>query len=341
MASKSTVASGAVSLVVSGRSRSGVSASFPLVVALLLGVLFSLPLPAQAQNVTSGTTIYGTGQSGTNWVGGTISPGAMLRLDNGATVTGPVVDNGTLQFNQTGLLTISSTIQGTGTLSLTNTGTLNLTGMGVAGTVVLDMTTSVSSGALQINSGNTSLQVGRSGTGTLNVTGGNVSSNFSTLGVNAGGVGEATVSSGTWASINNLTVGSSGTGTLNVFGGYVSNNAGYLGTNAGGVGTATVSSGTWANRGDLTVGSSGTGTLTINGGLVSVSGTLSKGTYGTINLNSGGTLQVGTGSTGGVLLGGTGSLANNGTLIFNRSDDSTYSGVLSGSGAVKKLGGGT
>ena len=34
-------------------------------------------------------------------------------------------------------------------------------------------------------------------------------------------------------------------------------------------------------------------------------------------------------------------LTNNGTLIFNRSDASTHSGILSGSGAVTKQGGGT
>jgi len=147
------------------------------------------------------------------------------------------------------------------------------------------------------------------------------------------------VSSGTWASTATLNVGFSGTGTLNVTGGYVSNNAGSLGDRSLSVGTATVSSGTWANSGNLTVGTSGTGTLTMSGGLVSVSGTLSKGTYGTINLNSGGTLQIGVGGTTGVL--GVSALTDNGTLIFNRSDASTYSGVISGSGAVTKQGGGT
>jgi autotransporter-associated beta strand protein len=101
-----------------------------------------------------------------------------------------------------------------------------------------------------------------------------------------------------------------------------------------------VSSGTWANSGDLTVGASGTGTLTMNGGLVIVSGSLSKNAASTINLNAGGTLQIGVGGTSGVLLGGTGSLVNNGTLVFNRSNASTYSGVLSGSGAVTKQGAG-
>ena len=114
---------------------------------------------------------------------------------------------------------------------------------------------------------------------------------------------------------------------------------GTLGSEAGSVGTATVSSGTWANSGDLAVGSSGTGTLTMSGGLVSVAGTLSQGTYGTINLNSGGTLQIGVGGTTGVL--GVSTLTNNGTLIFNRSDASTYSGIISGAGAVSKQGGGT
>ncbi len=38
---------------------------------------------------------------------------------------------------------------------------------------------------------------------------------------------------------------------------------------------------------------------------------------------------------------GVSALTNNGTLIFNRSDASTYSGIISGTGAVTKQGGGT
>lgn len=77
----------------------------------------------------------------------------------------------------------------------------------------------------------------------------------------------------------------------------------------------------------------------MSGGLVTVTGTLSTGTYGTINLSPGGTLQIGTGSTTGVL--GVSALTNNGTLIFNRSNASTYSGIVSGSGALTKVGSGT
>ena len=176
-------------------------------------------------------------------------------------------------------------------------------------------------------------KVGLSGTGTLNVDGGSVSNSTGYIGSHAmtvHGVGTATVSSGTWTNSDNLYIGEWGTGTLNVTGGYVTNSAGYLGYYAGSVGTATISSGTWATSGNLLVGVSGTGTLNITGGQVSVAGTLSTGPYGTI--------AIGNGGTTGVLLGGTGSLTNNGTLVFNRSDASTYSGVLSGSGAVTKQG---
>jgi autotransporter-associated beta strand protein/T5SS/PEP-CTERM-associated repeat protein len=167
------------------------------------------------------------------------------------------------------------------------------------------------------------------------MSGGSVTNNFASyLGSSAGGHGAATVSGGTWATSGLLLIGESGAGTLAVNGGSVTNTSATLGFSAGGNGTATATSGTWANSGSLTVGRSGTGTLTMSGGLVTVGGTLSTGTYGTINLNSGGTLQIGTGGTTGVL--GVAALTNNGTLIFNRSDASTYSGVLSGSGAFTK-----
>ena len=126
-----------------------------------------------ASPARAATTTYDT--NNTPYAGGAINPGDTVLLNDGATVTGDVIDNGTLQWNQTGALTISSTISGTGTLSLTNTGTLNLAGTTVsANTVVLDMTTDVSAGLLQIRSGNGFLRIGNSGTGLLNVNGGSV-----------------------------------------------------------------------------------------------------------------------------------------------------------------------
>ena len=402
----------------------------------LLAYLLGLGTVALLLAGSAGAATITYDSNNTPYTGGTIAPGDTVLLNDGATVTGNITDNGTLQFNQSAgnTLTISNLISGTGMLSLTNTGTLNLTGTSAAtNTVVLDMTTSAAAGRLQIRSGtgilrvgssgtgtlsvnggsvtnangylgynagsvgtatvstgtwanSSTLYIGRSGTGTLNVNGGSVTNANGYLGLNAGSVGTATVSSGTWTNSSNFGVAQGGTGTLNVTGGYVSDSTGYIGTlanssgtatvssgtwansgdltvgtsgtgtlnvtggsvtdangyigyNAGSVGTATVSSGTWANSGSLYVGRSGTGTLTMTGGVVSVGGTVSTGTASTINLNAGGTLQIGTGTTGGVL--GVNSLTNNGTLIFNRSDDSAYAGIISGTGAVTKQGGGT
>jgi hypothetical protein len=61
----------------------------------ILGLAFiALPRLAQAQDLASGTAIYGTGQAGPDWTGGTISSGATLRLDDGGTVSGDATNNG-------------------------------------------------------------------------------------------------------------------------------------------------------------------------------------------------------------------------------------------------------
>jgi T5SS/PEP-CTERM-associated repeat protein/autotransporter-associated beta strand protein len=444
-------------------------------VACLLGDLSS---------ASAATTTYDT--NNTPYTGGTINPGDTVLLNDGATVTGDITDNGKLRFNQSAgsTLTISTIISGSGMLSLTNAGTVNLTGNQASGNAVFwDMTTTVSAGSLRILSGTGSLTggdfyVGGNALGTLDVGGGLVSNAAGVLGYNAGGIGSATVSGGTWANSGDLRVGVFGSGTLTVNGGVVSNANARLGYYAGSVGTAMVSSGTWANSGDLYigldgdgtltvnggsvtsatgwlgnvgasaatvsggtwansgalyVGSSGTGTLTVNGGFVtngytklgynagssgtatvmsgtlttsnfvivgergegalvvdgglvangdatlgwqpgsvgtatitggtwatsgnltvgdngigtltmlggrvSVAGTLSKGAFGRIKLSGDATLQIGTGGTGGVL--NVPTLTNNGTLVFNRSDASTFGGVISGTGAVVKQGAGT
>ena len=81
---------------------------------------------------------------------------------------------------------------------------------------------------------------------------------------------------------------------------------------------------------------SGVGGLTLNGG----SGTLSltgSSSYSGGTVVSTGTLQIGSGGTSGVIAG---NITNGGTLIFNRSDDLTYAGSISGAGVVTKLGAG-
>ncbi|MCX6953577.1 MAG: autotransporter-associated beta strand repeat-containing protein, partial [Verrucomicrobia bacterium] len=83
-------------------------------------------------------------------------------------------------------------------------------------------------------------------------------------------------------------------------------------------------------------------------GVISGSGTLAKQGAGTLSLTGASTFTGGTTVTGGTLAigagGTTGSLAgnivNNATLAFNRSDATTYSGVISGTGAVAQQGSG-
>ena len=292
--------------------------------------------------VSAATTIYTS-----PYAGGTISPGDTVVLDDGATITGDITNNGTLQFNQTsGTNTMTNVLTGSGTLSLINAGTLMLTGTSVSLGIGLDMTTTVDSGRLLIGKdGGRSPYLGNTngGVGTLSINGGYVGNGTSYLGYAAGGQASVTVSSGTWANGSFTYVGWYGSATLNVTGGSVTGTIASIGRHLGSVGSVTVSSGgQWSLTSNLTVGEQGTGSLTIgNGGLVVVKGNLVRGASGTINLNAGGTLQIGTGTNSGSLLGGTGSLTNNGTVVFNRSNASTYSGALSGSGAVTKLGLGT
>ncbi|MDN3573158.1 autotransporter domain-containing protein, partial [Methylobacterium longum] len=95
---------------------------------------------------------------------------------------------------------------------------------------------------------------------------------------------------------------------------------------AGGDGTSTTFDGTLDGTGGLT--KAGPGTLTLTRASTFTGGT-------TI---ASGTLQLGDGGTSGSLVS---DIANAGTLAFNRADDLTYAGTISGTGDVTKLGTGT
>ncbi|MFS9599473.1 autotransporter-associated beta strand repeat-containing protein, partial [Klebsiella variicola] len=75
------------------------------------------------------------------------------------------------------------------------------------------------------------------------------------------------------------------------------------------------------------------GSISGSGGIDLVSGTqILSGTNsytGLTTIDSGTTLQIGNGSTSGSLAG---NITNNGTLVFNRSDASTFAGKVNGTG---------
>lgn len=79
----------------------------------------------------------------------------------------------------------------------------------------------------------------------------------------------------------------------------------------------------------------GTGELIISGGTETLAGANSYAGGTTIGA---GTLQIGHGLAAGSI---TGNVVDNGTLAFDRSDSTTFSGVISGSGAVSQIGSGT
>ena len=132
-------------------------------------------------------------------------------------------------------------------------------------------------------------------------------------------------------------------------------------------GANTYTGGTTVTAGTLQIGAGGTagsivGNVFDNGALVfdrsdavtfaggiSGSGSLTKAGAGTLTLTgaathsggttvSGGTLQIGNGGTTGSI---TGSIVDNAALTFNRSDDVTFAGGISGSGSLTKAGAGT
>jgi len=324
--------------------------------ALWLTALVALSVPMKPlladTTLTSGTTTVSTGTNfGSNLVVASTGTSTMNVVAGGsATNTFGYIgelagSSGTVNVSN-GTWATSGTSQDDGYLNVGygGTGTLNVTGgsvtsnWGVLGYGVGSVGTATVSGGTWANThtvaGTGHLRIGEYGTGTLTVSGGLVTSRICYMAMNLGSVATVNVSSGTWATNGDLNIGYGGTGTLNVSGGMVTNTYCYMGNgDPSSQGTATITGGTWANSGDLYVGYyDSPGTLTIAGGVVSVGDILETGT--------GGTITIGTGGTTGVLLVGTGSFTNNGTLVFNRSDAVTYSGIISGAGSVTKQGAG-
>ncbi len=291
-----------------------------------------------------------------------------------------VVNNGALNFARSDAYTYSGVISGSGSVLQYGTGTLSLTGANTytgattikEGTLIGDISKSANvtiTGTYDLNGAARTL-VNPSGAGTVKSSGSNAtltltSKNDSTF----SGTIENTISSLTVngpktliLSGNNAYTGATTVDTGATLVGNISNStsvtiAGTYDlkgtevtlTNLSGTGTIQSSGGTGAT---LTLASptsensatfSGTLANTINGlvktgsGTLILSGTNSMASSTVTTINAG-TLQVGSGSTTGSI--SSNSTVNNGILSFNRSNDYTYSGIISGSGTLIQKGSG-
>ena len=304
-------------------------------------------------NVVNNGVLAFNRSNASGYAGAVSGTGSLLKLGDGTLTLsgsssysgGTTVNDGTLAVAAGGAINHSSADLIVGADG--STAALNVAGGDI--TVDRSYLGSNGTGSATVTAGtwttNDSLFVGfgltSAASGTLGISNGTVQTGDAYLGVFANGTGVASVSGGTWTNLGDLLIGfNGGTGSLAISGGTASTASALIGTSAGSTGTVAVSGGTWTSSGDVTVGSvDGTGTLTISGsGTALVGGTLSRGDLGSINLDSGGTLQIGLGGASGILAG---DLLNDGTLIFNRLDDSSATGSISGAGTVTKLGAGT
>ena len=263
-------------------------------------------------------TKTGTGTltlSGTNTYAGGTTVSAGTLQGTTASLTGPIVDNAALVFNQATNGTYAGAISGGGSLTKLGTGTVTL-----AGANSYTGGTTISAGALQGDTG--SLQ-------------GNITDNASLI------FGQA--ADGTYAGVisgaGSLTKTGAGTLTLsgaNTYSGGTTINAGALQVNTGNL------------AGNITDNAS----LIFNqptdasfAGVVSGTGSLTKTGAGTLTLSGVNTYGGGTTISAGALQGDTtsvqGNIVDNATLVFLQDLSGTFSGNVSGSGVLVKNGTGT
>ncbi|MGJ7530092.1 autotransporter outer membrane beta-barrel domain-containing protein [Variovorax sp. GB1P17] len=197
-----------------------------------------------------------------------------------------VTDNGLVRFAQPDNGTYTGLISGTGSVEKTQVGTLVLAPSAAGGNTYSGGTT-ITAGTIALSADNA-------------------------LGANTGGL---TFNGGTLQLQQNLDLAASRAVTLNAPGGTI-DTQGF---------TSTLTQG-MTGPGAFT--KAGTGSLTLTGANAYAGGT-------TI---SAGTLQLGNGGTSGSI---TGDVANNGSLVFNRSDTVVFPGAVSGTGSVTQAGSGT
>jgi fibronectin-binding autotransporter adhesin len=261
--------------------------------------------------------------------GGTIISAGTLQLGDGLTsgsITGNVTDDGMLTFDRSDTLTYGGVISGAGNLAQIGTGTVILTG-----TSTYSGGTTISAGTLQLGDG---------------ATDGSVSGEIADNGTLAFDPVDSVTMGGVISGAGNLVKIGAGTVILtaiNIYSGRTTISAGTLqlgdGIADGSVSGAITDNGTLAFDpvDSVTIGGviSGAGNLVKMGaGSAILTGT---NTYSGGTTISAGTLQIGNGGASG---GVDGNVADNGSLVFNRSDAVTFAGNVSGFGSLTQNGAG-
>lgn len=307
-------------------------------------------------NAGTGVTTLAKNDSGTwvltgdhSYTGSTNINDGLLYIGNGGTtgsIASSTVNNfGTLAFNRSNGLSFGGAIVGTGSVLQAGVGTTVLTGSNT-----YSGGTTIQAGRLQLgNGGATGSIVGdvvNNGTLVFNRNNG-----YAFDGVISGSGRVTQAGTGTTIlSGNNSYAGGTriDAGTLQV-----SSDAN-LGAATGGL---TFMGGTLRSTADIVSGRDvalfGAGTLLTDagttfelGGTISGGGPFTKAGAGTLVLTAdslysgdttiaGGTLQLGDGGSSGWILG---NVANDGALVFDRSDDMTFGGLVSGSGDLVQNG---
>ena len=288
------------------------------------------------------------------YAGGTTIEAGTLQLGDGGTtgsIGTDVIDNGTLAFDRSDDVTFEGNISGTGSVNQIGPGSLTLTSdntysggtLLAAGTIIAGTSGALGSGALTVaaNPGGTTLDNTADATVLANAIVLNPSANLTVAGSNpltlAGTISGAGALTKNGASPLILTADNTYSGGTTIASGVLQLGAG--GATGGIVGDV-------VDNGELVFDRSNE---MVFPGAISGAGAVSQiGSGGTIltadSSYTGGTtiasgfLQLGLGGTTGSIVG---DVADNGTLVFNRSDTMTFAGVISGSGAVAQAGSGT
>jgi len=279
---------------------------------------------AGGTTIDGGTIIVGnasgsaTGSSQVTINSGTLQIGLLSGVTTTGAIAGDVVlndgDNAILQFVRTDDYTYAGAISGVGRVAKNSAGTLTLSGANTfSGSVYVDQGT-LADGAAGAFSPNSLIELNSSLAAGLAV-----NYNETVPGVEDSFGSDATI---TIADHATLTLALPAEKFLAI-GGVISG-AGSLAKS--GLGTQ-----------ELSGANTYSGGTTINAGTLLVTNTTGSGTgSGTVTIN-GGELDVGFGGASGAV---SGDIVNNALVAFNRYDDSTYAGAISGSGVVTKQGAG-